>query len=557
MAFINKLLNILSNNNKNFWIVWIQRTLSSAPFFETLCGLGFVFVRLLLNESWDKEYYLKFEAPFYDTGTMMSFLICLEHLYVCYYLIIIIIMVYWFLYICIMDFSGWTVKNKGFMSVLGDIITKYFIYFTAIYLNIYKYLLIKILKIKEMELIYFLIYTHVNFSADESIPLVIWGLFPFHFKKAYLNNKNIVNIFINFYKYYDILGRSYLICNFGVLKFLLFLNIVLDSINLIKTDLKLIEELVLRKNFTKFLYYTAPKSYFFFNYSNLILNLKKKNLQDLSYNYSLLNIRSINKEIFIANNFKHSGLFEGVWAAFPTFIIICILIPSLILLYSFEDILNPRLSVKVIGNQWYWTYEFDNWIQYKTLNTEYSTKDLGAFVNNFENVKNINLTNIDNNINELNVNVLNYINDSKNTSLLNTNLDVYSGIETKNIYTNYAFDSVMLNQDNLLFGTKRLLEVDNRLVLPTNVTTRFLVSSADVLHSFAVPELGFKVDATPGRLNQLLIFISRPGVYYGQCSELCGANHAFMPIVIQSVLPETYLSYIEDIHLKTDLKLNS
>jgi heme/copper-type cytochrome/quinol oxidase subunit 2 len=163
--------------------------------------------------------------------------------------------------------------------------------------------------------------------------------------------------------------------------------------------------------------------------------------------------------------------------------------------------------------------------------------------------------NIDNTINELNLNVLNYVNDSKNSSLVNTNLDV--GIETKNIYTNYAFDSVMLNQDNLLFGTKRLLEVDNRLVLPTNVTTRFLVSSADVLHSFAVPELGFKVDATPGRLNQLLVFISRPGVYYGQCSELCGANHAFMPIVIQSVLPETYLSYIEDIHLKTDLKLNS
>jgi len=92
------------------------------------------------------------------------------------------------------------------------------------------------------------------------------------------------------------------------------------------------------------------------------------------------------------------------------------------------------------------------------------------------------------------------------------------------------------------------------LVLPTNVTTRFLVSSSDVLHAFAVPELGFKVDAVPGRLNQILLFISRPGIYYGQCSELCGANHAFMPIVIQAVTPTTYLSYVESLQLKTDLR---
>jgi cytochrome c oxidase subunit 2 len=85
------------------------------------------------------------------------------------------------------------------------------------------------------------------------------------------------------------------------------------------------------------------------------------------------------------------------------------------------------------------------------------------------------------------------------------------------------------------------------------MTIKFLITSADVLHAFAMPELGFKVDAVPGRLNQILVFINRPGVFYGQCSELCGANHAFMPIVIQSVLPETYLSYIENIQIKTDL----
>jgi len=119
---------------------------------------------------------------------------------------------------------------------------------------------------------------------------------------------------------------------------------------------------------------------------------------------------------------------------------------------------------------------------------------------------------------------------------------------SKNIYTSYAFNSVILDLNSLEVGNKRLLEVDNRLVLSTNLTTRFLVSSADVLHSFSVADLGFKVDATPGRLNQLLVFISRPGVYYGQCSELCGTNHGFMPIVVQAVTPTTYLNYIDKIN---------
>lgn len=146
-----------------------------------------------------------------------------------------------------------------------------------------------------------------------------------------------------------------------------------------------------------------------------------------------------------------------------------------------------------------------------------------------------------------------YMNNNYSLFFNNSNIN---NLSSKNIYTNYAYNSVIIPQDNLIFGTKRLLEVDNRLVLPTNVTIRFLVTSADVLHAFAMPELGFKVDAVPGRLNQILVFINRPGIFYGQCSELCGANHAFMPIVIQSVLPETYLSYIESIQKKSDLIIN-
>ena len=93
----------------------------------------------------------------------------------------------------------------------------------------------------------------------------------------------------------------------------------------------------------------------------------------------------------------------------------------------------------------------------------------------------------------------------------------------------------MVPTDDLAFGFPRLLEVDNRLVLPFRQVIRVLVRSGDVIHSWAVPRLGVKMDAVPGRINQLFTFISRPGIYYGQCSEICGANHSFMPIVLEVV----------------------
>nr|AFD62279.1 mitochondrial cytochrome c oxidase subunit 2b [Tetradesmus obliquus] len=90
-------------------------------------------------------------------------------------------------------------------------------------------------------------------------------------------------------------------------------------------------------------------------------------------------------------------------------------------------------------------------------------------------------------------------------------------------------------------GQIRLLDCDERLVLPTNSLVRLLVTSSDVIHSWAVPSLGVKIDAIPGRLNQVWITIQRPGVFYGQCSELCGANHAFMPIVVEAVTPRQFV----------------
>ena len=104
----------------------------------------------------------------------------------------------------------------------------------------------------------------------------------------------------------------------------------------------------------------------------------------------------------------------------------------------------------------------------------------------------------------------------------------------------------MISEDDLELGELRLLEVDNRIVLPINTHVRVLITSADVLHSWAVPSLGVKLDACPSRLNQTSLFINREGVFFGQCSEICGANHGFMPIVVESVNIDRYTHWISN-----------
>jgi cytochrome c oxidase subunit 2 len=163
----------------------------------------------------------------------------------------------------------------------------------------------------------------------------------------------------------------------------------------------------------------------------------------------------------------HEPLFEVIWTVVPSFILILLAIPSLKLLYSLDFILydyEPIITVKVIGHQWFWSYEY-----------------------------------------------VVFGNDLLTYNLVN-------------------FDSYMVGEDDLGPGCLRLLEVDNPLLLPSNTYIRFLVTSVDVLHSWAVPSLGIKVDAVPGRLNQIFTFIKRSGEFYGQCSEICGVNHGFMPI---------------------------
>jgi cytochrome c oxidase subunit 2 len=147
------------------------------------------------------------------------------------------------------------------------------------------------------------------------------------------------------------------------------------------------------------------------------------------------------------------------------------------LLYSIDEVINPALTIKCVGHQWYWSYE-------------------------------------------------------------------YSDFETK--LGSINFDSYMIPEDDLEIGELRLLEVDNRIVLPINTHIRVLITAVDVLHSWAIPSLGIKLDACIGRLNQTSLFIIRSGVYYGMCSEICGNGHANMPIVVESVTLDSFISWLSE-----------
>nr|YP_010610982.1 cytochrome c oxidase subunit II [Rhingia xanthopoda]WAP91816.1 cytochrome c oxidase subunit II [Rhingia xanthopoda] len=167
----------------------------------------------------------------------------------------------------------------------------------------------------------------------------------------------------------------------------------------------------------------------------------------------------------------HGQMIELIWTVLPTFILVFIAFPSLRLLYLLDEISDPLITLKAIGHQWYWSYEYSDFL-------------------------------------------------------------------------NIEFDSYMIPTNELELNSFRLLDVDNRVVIPTNHQIRILVSAADVIHSWAVPALGVKVDATPGRLNQTNFFTNRPGLFFGQCSEICGANHSFMPIVIESVPSNYFIKWI-------------
>ena len=191
-------------------------------------------------------------------------------------------------------------------------------------------------------------------------------------------------------------------------------------------------------------------------------------------------IKTYNSDVYSYNNvikFSHSSILEIVWTVIPAILLLWLAIPSFNLLYSLDEIIDPALTLKIVGHQWYWSYEYSD---YALLESS----------------------------------------DSLN------------------------FDSYMVSSKDLTKGSFRLLEVDNRVILPIQTHIRLLVTAADVLHCWAVPSFGVKIDACPGRLSQVSLFLKRIGVYYGQCSEICGVNHGFMPIVVQGVSSTNFIKWI-------------
>nr|YP_009132676.1 cytochrome c oxidase subunit II [Thitarodes gonggaensis]AKA63370.1 cytochrome c oxidase subunit II [Thitarodes gonggaensis] len=166
-------------------------------------------------------------------------------------------------------------------------------------------------------------------------------------------------------------------------------------------------------------------------------------------------------------------MIELIWTILPAITLIFIALPSLRLLYLLDEINNPLITLKTIGHQWYWSYEYSD-------------------------------------------------------------------------FNKIEFNSYMIPMNELKLNEFRLLDVDNRIILPMNTQIRILITATDVIHSWTIPSLGVKIDATPGRLNQSNFFLNRPGLFYGQCSEICGANHSFMPIVIESISMNKFINWIKN-----------
>lgn len=179
----------------------------------------------------------------------------------------------------------------------------------------------------------------------------------------------------------------------------------------------------------------------------------------------------------VVQKFTQSSALEIIWTVLPAVILILIAIPSFALLYSLDELVDPSVTLKIVGHQWYWSYEYSDFV-------------------------------------------------------------LLSDGEGLN------FDSYMVSTTDLVKGSFRLLEVDNRIVLPTETHVRLLITAADVLHAWAVPSFGIKIDACPGRLSEGSLFIKREGVFYGQCSEICGVNHGFMPIVVKAVSADQFVAWV-------------
>lgn len=189
-------------------------------------------------------------------------------------------------------------------------------------------------------------------------------------------------------------------------------------------------------------------------------------------------IKDFKDNKFAYKYLRHGQTLEIIWTIFPAVILLLIAFPSFILLYLCDEVLTPAMTIKVVGLQWYWKYEYSDFVS-----------ETGETI---------------------------------------------------------EFESYIIPDDMLEEGQLRLLDTDTSIVVPVDTHVRFIVTANDVLHSFTVPSLGIKIDATPGRLNQVSALIQRTGVYYGQCSELCGVNHALMPIKVECVPIADFVEWLSE-----------
>ena len=168
----------------------------------------------------------------------------------------------------------------------------------------------------------------------------------------------------------------------------------------------------------------------------------------------------------------HNTLIEILWTVIPVILLIIIAIPSFRILYTSETIPDSDLTIKAIGNQWYWSYEYPD-------------------------------------------------------------------------HGDFSFDATMLQDHELSSPDLRLLETDTQIVVPVNKVVKLLITSNDVLHAWTIPAFAVKKDAVPGRLNETWFKAEKTGTFYGQCSELCGPKHAFMPINVKVVSQKEFELWIE------------
>ena len=168
----------------------------------------------------------------------------------------------------------------------------------------------------------------------------------------------------------------------------------------------------------------------------------------------------------------HNTTIEVLWTVIPIVILVVIAVPSFKLMYYADRAVDADMTLKVAGNQFFWTYEYPD-------------------------------------------------------------------------HDELTFDAIMVDDADLEDGDLRLLTTDNAVVLPVDATIRLLLTANDVIHAWAVPAFGVKMDAVPGRLNETWFRIDKEGMYYGQCSELCGSNHGFMPIMVKAVSKDEFAAWVE------------